>query len=129
MQKTPKEALEFIENNISNGRQFFEEEFEILEEAVNRLETMETIAKFKPEVLKRFKIELQPMKRKQNIHYSNHVIEYLNQNISFWSHWKRLPITITDNTTGKQLTISDCSNWRDQLYEWLGVPKEVLEVI
>lgn len=106
-------------------------DFDNIEEALNELEKIEKISKLKPEVLKRFKIELQPMKRKQNIHYSNHVIEYLNQNIRTWTNWGRLPITITDTTTNRQLTIhaNEWIKWKEMVYEWLGVPKEVLEVI
>ena len=106
-------------------------DFDNIEEALNELEKIETISKLKPEVLKRFKIELQPMKRKQNIHYSNQIINYLNQNMKCWAHWNRLPITITDTTTNKQLTIhaNEWIKWKEMVYEWLGIPKEVLEVI
>lgn len=106
-------------------------DFDNIEEALNELEKIEKISKFKPEVLKRFKIELQPMKRKQNIHYSNQIINYLNQNMKCWAYWNRLPITITDTHTKKQITIhnEEWENWRIMIYEWLGVPKEVLEVI
>ena len=106
-------------------------DFDNIEEALNELERIERISKLKPEVLKRFKIELQPMKRKHNIHYTNQIINYLNQNIKCWTYWDRLPITITDTHTKKQITIhnEEWENWRKIIYEWLGVPKEVMEVL
>ena len=72
---------------------------------------------------KRFKIDLQPMRRKQNTHYSNHLAEYLGQNIKTWASWNRLPITITDTTTAKMVVISkaDWYNWQEliKLYRHL----------
>lgn len=107
------------------------EDIKLVEEGLNKLIELEKIAKFKPEVLKRFKIELQPMKHKQNIHYSNKLIDYLNQNIRCWANWDRLPITITDTEENKKITINreEWFNWRKIVYEWLGVPKEVMEVL
>ena len=129
------EAWKFIRNDKTNKLKLTNEKYNefanIVEEGLHKLEKLETIAKIKPEVLKRFKIELQFMKGKQNIHYSNRIVDYLYQNIKCWANWDRLPITITDNNTGKQLTIhaNEWPQWREMLYEWLGVPKEILEVL
>ena len=105
-------------------------DFDKIEEAIKELEEMQIKAK-NPRTLKRFKIELQPMRKKQNIHYSNHIINYLTFNIKTWANWDRLPITITDTQTNKQLTIhaNEWIKWKEMLYEWLGVPKEMLEVL
>ena len=106
------------------------EDEDVVKQALNRLEELEEKAK-NPRTLKRFKIELQPMRKKQNIHYSNHIIDYVAFNIKCWRNWDRLPITITDTQTNKQLTIhaNEWIKWKEMLYEWLGVPKEMLEVM
>lgn len=105
-------------------------DFDKIEEAIKELEEMQIKAQ-NPRTLKRFKIELQPMKSKCNTHYSNHLVNYISFNIKSWANWGRLPITITDTTTNKQLTIhaNEWIKWKEILYEWLGVPKEMLEVI
>ena len=105
-------------------------DFDKIEEAIKELEEMQ-IKVQNPRTLKRFKIELQPMKSKCNTHYSNHLINYISFNIKSWTNWGRLPITITDSNTNKQLTIhaNEWDKWKEMVYEWLGIPKEVLEVI
>lgn len=105
-------------------------DFDKIEEAIKELEEMQIKAQ-NPRTLKRFKIELQPMRKKQNVHYSNHLVNYISFNIKSWTNWGRLPITITDTTTNKQLTIhaNEWIKWKEMVYEWLGIPKEVLEVI
>ena len=106
------------------------EDEDVVRQALNRLEELEEKSQ-NPRTLKRFKIELQPMRKKQNVHYSNHIINYVSFNIKCWANWNRLPITITDMQTNKQLTIhaNEWIKWKEMLYEWLGVPKEMLEVL
>lgn len=58
-------------------------DFDNIEEAIKELEEMQIKAQ-NPRTLKRFKIELQPMRKKQNVHYSNHIIDYINFNIRCW---------------------------------------------
>lgn len=105
-------------------------DFDTIEEAIKELGEMQIKAQ-NPRTLKRFKIELQPMRKKQNVHYSNHIIDYINFNIKSWHAWDRLPITITDTTTNKQLTIhaNEWIKWKEMVYEWLGIPKEVQGVL
>lgn len=106
------------------------EDEDVVKQALNRLEELEEKSK-NPRTLKRFKINLQPMKSKCNTHYTNHLVNYISFNIKSWANWDRLPITITDTTTNKQLTIhaNEWIKWKEMVYEWLGIPKEVLEVI
>lgn len=105
-------------------------DFDKIEEAIKELEEMQIKAQ-NPRTLKRFKIDLQPMKSKCNTHYTNHLVNYISFNIKSWTNWGRLPITITDTTTNRQLTIhaNEWDKWKEMVYEWLGIPKEVLEVI
>lgn len=105
-------------------------DFDKIEETIKELEKMQIKAQ-NPRTLKRFKIDLQPMKSKCNTHYTNHLVNYISFNIKSWTNWGRLPITITDTTTNKQLTIhaNEWIKWKEMVYEWLGIPKEVLEVI
>lgn len=106
------------------------EDEDVVKQALNRLEELEEKSK-NPRTIKRFKIELQPMMKKQNVHYSNHIINYVSFNIRCWVNWDRLPITITDTQTNKKIKISksNWTNWKEMICEWLGVPKEMLEVI
>lgn len=105
-------------------------DFDNIEEAIKELGEMQIKAQ-NPRTLKRFKIDLQPMKSKCNTHYTNHLVNYISFNIKSWANWDRLPIIITDTTTNKQLTIhaNEWIKWKEMVYEWLGIPKEVLEVI
>ncbi len=70
---------------------------------------------------KRFKIDLQPMRRKHSPHYSNHLLDYLDSNIRIWYDWGRLPITITDTCSNKQITIlnREWYNWREKVNAFL----------
>ena len=105
-------------------------DFDKIEEAIKELEKMQIKAQ-NPRTLRRFKIDLQPTNHKCSTHYTNHLVNYISFNIKSWTTWGRLPITITDTQTNKQLTIhaNDWIGWKEKIYEWLGISKEVLEVI
>lgn len=76
---------------------------------------------------KRFRIDLQPMWRKLNTHYTEHLMDYLSFNIRTWHEWDRLPITITDKETHRRLIINNENwyEWRKLIKEWLNLPDGV----
>lgn len=127
---TSKEDIEKLRKDIEMDM-LDDSSLAIYDSIIVDLESFQKTAKKNPRELKRFKIELQPMRKKQNVHYSNHIINYVSFNIKCWANWNRLPITITDTQTNKQITIhaNECVKWKEMVYEWLGIPKEVLEVI
>ena len=127
---TSKEDIEKLRKDIEMDM-LDDSSLAIYDSIIADLESFQKTAKKNPRELKRFKIELQPMMKKQNVHYSNHIINYVSFNIRCWVNWDRLPITITDTQTNKQIKISksNWTNWKEMICEWLGVPKEMLEVI
>jgi len=127
---TSKEDIEKLRKDIEMDM-LDDSSLAIYDSIIVDLESFQKTAKKNPRELKRFKIDLQPMKSKCNTHYTNHLVNYISFNIKSWANWDRLPITITDTTTNKQLTIhaNEWIKWKEMVYEWLGIPKEVLEVI
>lgn len=127
---TSKEDIEKLRKDIEMDM-LDDSSLAIYDSIIADLESFQKTTKKNPRELKRFKIDLQPMKSKCNTHYSNHLVNYISFNIKSWANWDRLPITITDTTTNKQLTIhaNEWNKWKEIVYEWLGIPKEVLEVI
>ena len=122
--KKLKEAVDNYRNEVNNPRYVDPQivsdlKAKIIQESIRLVDEWDKHNQYAREN-KRYKIEKNcESKRKQNVGYTDFLIEYFTSNKYYFTYCNVFPITITDQKTGRTLVMENILNYRKVIRKWL----------